>query len=247
MQKRADILMVEKGLVESRAKAQAEIEAGQVFVDDTRVRKPSQKLDERVQLTLKARSQPWVSRAALKLDHAIKHFDLDFEGRSVLDLGASTGGFTQVALTHGAVHVYAVDVGHDQLHSSYKNRNRVTSLEGLNARDLTSATFERPIDALVCDLSFISLKLGLPAAMEICEPGALLVALIKPQFEAGKERVGRGGIVKDVAIHKEIVDGMQTWISAKAPWKVLGVAPSPITGSDGNQEFLIAAEKKTAR
>lgn len=236
--------MVEKGLVESRAKAQVEIEAGQVFIDGTRVRKPSQKLDERVQLTLKARSQPWVSRAALKLDHAIKQFDLDFKGRSVLDLGASTGGFTQVALAQGAIHVYAVDVGHDQLHSSLRKRNRVTSLEGLNARDLTVDTFERPIDALVSDLSFISLKLGLSAAMEICEPGALLVALVKPQFEAGRERVGRGGIVKDVAIHREIVDDMQAWINAKASWKVLGVTPSPITGSDGNQEFLIAAEKK---
>lgn len=244
MQKRADILMVEKGLVESRAKAQAEIEAGQVFIDGARVRKPSQKLDERVQLTLKARSQPWVSRAALKLDHAIKHFDLDFTGRTVLDLGASTGGFSQVVLAHGASHVYAVDVGHDQLHSSLKNRDRVTSFEGLNARDLTPAPFERPINALVSDLSFISLKLGLPAAMEICQPGALLVALIKPQFEAGKERVGRGGIVKDGAIHKEIVDGMQAWINAKAPWQVLGIVPSPITGSNGNQEFLIAAEKK---
>ncbi len=244
MQKRADILLVEQGLVESRARAQVEISAGQVFVGKDPVRKASQRLHEGAELHLKARALPWVSRAALKLGHALAHFDLGLEGRCVLDLGACTGGFSEVALKSGAAHVFAVDVGRGQLHASLKGQERLTSMEGVNARNLVRGDFDRPIDVIVSDLSFISLKLGLSPALEICEPGGTLIALIKPQFEAGKERVGRGGIVKDPSVHKEIVSDIEAWINEKKPWQVLGVTPSPITGSDGNQEFLIAAEKK---
>ena len=244
MQKRADILLVEQGLVESRARAQVEILAGQVFVGKDPVRKASQRLDENSELRMKARALPWVSRAALKLTHALDHFDLGLEGRCILDLGASTGGFSEVALKSGAAYVFAVDVGHGQLHASLKDQDRLTSMEGVNARNLMKSDFDRPVDVIVSDLSFISLRLALPPALEICEPGGILIALIKPQYEAGKDRVGRGGIVKDPSVHKEIVSDIEAWINGKKPWHVLGVTPSPITGSDGNQEFLIAAEKK---
>lgn len=244
MQKRADILLVEQGLVESRAKAQVEISAGQVFAGSEQVRKASQKLDQNSELHLKDRALPWVSRAALKLEHALEHFGLELNEGCVLDLGASTGGFSEVSLKAGAAQVYAVDVGHDQLHPSLKGHKGIVSMEGVNVRNLSKGDFDRPIDAIVADLSFISLKLALPAALDICEEGGILIALIKPQFEAGRARVGRGGIVKDPSVHKEIIDDIEAWINTKAPWQVLGVIPSPITGGDGNQEFLIAAKKK---
>lgn len=221
-----------------------EISAGQVFVGKDPVRKSSQKLPESSRLCLKSRALPWVSRAALKLVHAVDYFDIRLDGRCVLDLGASTGGFSEVALKAGAAHVFAVDVGHDQLHASLKNQERLTSMEGVNVRNLSGTDFDRPIDVVLSDLSFISLKLALPPALDVCDEGGVLMALIKPQFEAGKERVGRGGIVKDPSVHKEIVDGIEAWINARTPWRVLGVTPSPVTGSDGNQEFLIAAKKK---
>lgn len=244
MQKRADILLVEQGLVESRARAQTEILAGHVFAGRNVIRKASQKLDENIEFHLNSRVLPWVSRAALKLDHALKELEISLAGRIVLDLGASTGGFSEVALNAGASHVYAVDVGHDQLHRSLRDHRRLTSLEGVNARDIKAGDFELPIDAVISDLSFISLKLGLPPALDICKEGGVLVALIKPQFEVGKDNVGRGGIVKDPAVHKEVVDEVRSWLGSQQPWQVLGVTPSPVTGGDGNQEFLIAAEKK---
>jgi 23S rRNA (cytidine1920-2'-O)/16S rRNA (cytidine1409-2'-O)-methyltransferase len=243
MSKRADLLLVERGLLDSRARAQAEISAGHVLVDGAPVRKPSQKISETAQLTLAKTLHDWVSRAGQKLDHALTTFGLSLEGRTVLDIGASTGGFTEVALKAGASRVLAIDVGHGQLHASLVSDPRVHSFEGLNAKDLTSEILAASFNTIVCDVSFISLQKALPKALTLAEPDSLLIALIKPQFEVGRKNIARGGIVKDASLHAKVCQDMEDWLNLQAGWQVSGICPSPIEGGDGNKEFLIVATK----
>lgn len=242
---RADQLVVVQELAESRARAQALILAGQVYIGDRQVAKAGDLLPEDAVLTLKGRDHPWVSRGGLKLDHALKSFSLTAEGKTVLDVGASTGGFTDVALTHGAAKVYAVDVGHGQLAWKLREDPRVVVLERTNARHLSRAEVPDAIDLIVCDASFIGLETVLPAALMLAAPAAQLVALIKPQFEVGKGRVGKGGVVRDPALHAEVCERIRGWLEAQG-WTVLGLTESPILGPEGNKEFLIAAERRAA-
>ena len=242
---RADQLMVSQGLAESRTRAQALILAGQVYVADRQVAKAGDLLPEDAVLTLKGRDHPWVSRGGLKLDHALKHFALPVQGKIVLDVGASTGGFTDVALTHGAAKVYAVDVGHGQLAWKLRQDPRVVVLERTNARHLTRAEVPDPVDLIVCDASFIGLATVLPAALALAAPAAVVIALIKPQFEVGKGRVGKGGVVRDPALHAEVCERIHGWLEGQG-WTVLGITESPILGPEGNKEFLIAARRQAA-
>ncbi len=241
---RIDRLLVEKGLAKSRPQALRLIAAGLVTVEGKAVVKAAQKFSENSEIVLTG-DDPcrWVSRAGLKLEHAAAHFALDFRGRVVLDIGASTGGFTEVALEGGAAHVYAVDVGEGQMDAALRADARVTVMEKTNARDLVPEMFARPPDMVVCDASFISLEKILPAALGIAEKGAVLVALIKPQFEAGKGNLGKGGIVKDAELHRQICADTAAFLD-NAGWTVRGLTDSPIDGADGNKEFLICAEKR---
>ena len=240
---RADQALVERGLAESRAKAQALIIAGKVFSGEKRVDKPGQPVKADAPLAVKGQDHPWVSRGGIKLAHALAHFGLSPAGRVCLDVGASTGGFTDVLLQNGAAKVFAVDVGHGQLAWSLRNDARVVVLERTNARHLTSAEIPEPVGALVCDASFIGLRTVLPAAIGLCAPGAWAAALIKPQFEAGPGQVGKGGVVRDPAVHEAVCATIRDWWAALPGWRVLGIEPSPITGPEGNREFLIAAVK----
>lgn len=240
---RADVLLVARGLAESRTRAQALIMAGLVYAGTARVAKPGDLLAEEKELSVKGQEHPYVSRGGVKLAHALEFFALSPAGRVCLDVGASTGGFTDVLLRHGAGHVYAVDVGHGQLAWKLRNDPRVTALEKTNARHLTAEIIPQPLDAVVCDASFIGLRTVLPAALALCAAGAFAVALIKPQFEAGPEHVGKGGVVRDPAVHAAVCARIETWWAGLAGWKVLGLTPSPITGPEGNREFLIAAAK----
>ena len=238
---RADLMLVNSGLVESRAKAQALIMAGLVYAGTARVKKAGDLLPEDAALSVKGQDHPWVSRGGVKLAHGLAHFGFDATDRIGLDVGASTGGFTDVLLTQGAKHVYAIDVGHGQLAWKLRSDPRVTVLEKTNARHLTAEQIPEPIGALVCDASFIGLQTVLPAAMALCAPGAFAVALIKPQFEAGPEHVGKGGVVRDPAVHEAVCTRVETWWSSLPGWQVRGIATSPITGPEGNVEFLIGA------
>lgn len=238
---RADLLLVERGLVESRAKAQAVIMAGLVFTGEKRVAKPGDTLAADAPLELRGQDHPWVSRGGLKLDHGLDHFDLDVTGLTCIDLGASTGGFTDVLLTRGAAKVYAVDVGKGQLAWKLRQDDCVIVLEDTNARYLTCEQVPDEVGLIVCDASFIGLEKILPASMALARPGAHLVALIKPQFQAGPGDVGKGGVVRDPAVHERVCEEMRAWIDAQPGWRVLGIAESPITGPAGNKEFLIAA------
>jgi 23S rRNA (cytidine1920-2'-O)/16S rRNA (cytidine1409-2'-O)-methyltransferase len=242
---RADLALVERGVFESRAKARAAIEAGLVRVDGVALKKPSDMIAADAAIEASA-PHPWVSRAGLKLVAGLDAFAINPAGRLCLDIGSSTGGFTQVLLARGAARVVAVDVGHDQLHASLRGDARVLSLEATDARTLTPALLAQhgtgtAPSLVVCDASFISLKLVLPAALALCGPGADLVALIKPQFEAGRGRV-RKGIVRDAAVHAEVCTTIAAWL-AELGWQVKGVVPSPIDGGDGNREFLVAATR----
>ncbi len=241
--KRLDLLLVEKAFAPSRARAQATIKAGKVRVAGQLVLKPAQEVDPDAEIAVESLDHPYVSRAALKLVHALDHFDINCRDKYCLDLGASTGGFTQVLLERGAGRVVAIDVGHGQLSPLVAQSPKVLSLEGVNAKDLTAALFERAPELLVSDLSFISLKKALPVALALAAPGAMLAALIKPQFEAGRERVGRGGIVRDPVLHEEICEDISRWLADEQGWQVRGITPSPIEGGDGNREFLIVAVK----
>ena len=241
---RADLLLVATGLAESRARAQALILAGKVFTNDKRVEKAGDLLPEGAALEVRGQDHPWVSRGGIKLAHGLAQFGLDPAGRCCLDLGASTGGFTHVLLHHGAAKVYAVDVGHGQLDWKLRNDPRVVVLEKTNARYLDAAAIPEPIGALVCDASFIGLRTILPAPLGLCAPGAFAVALIKPQFEAGPGQVGKGGVVRDPALHRAICDTTSNWWADLPGWQVLGVTESPITGPEGNKEFLIAARRE---
>ncbi|MEM7123262.1 MAG: TlyA family RNA methyltransferase [Pseudomonadota bacterium] len=241
--RRLDQLLVDRGLAENRTRAQALIMAGLVFSNDKRLDKPGHQIADDSDLDVRGKDHPWVGRGGLKLDHALGHFDLDVTGKTALDLGASTGGFTDVLLTRGAAHVYAVDVGHGQLAWKLREDARVTVLEKTNARDLDKDLIVQPVDVITADLSFISLKTALPASLALAAPGALLVALIKPQFEAGRGEVSKGGIVTDPEVHEAVCRDIESWLSDQPYWQVIGITPSPVTGADGNKEFLIAAGK----
>ena len=239
--RRADQLLVERGLVESRARAQALILAGKVFSGTRRVDKAGDTLPEDAALEVRGQDHPWVSRGGLKLDHALAHFGLSPAGRACLDVGASTGGFTDVLLHHGAARVHAVDVGHGQLAWRLRTDPRVVVHERTNARYLSRETVPEPVGALVCDASFIGLSTLLPAPLALCAPGAWAVALIKPQFEAGPGAVGARGVVRDAAVHRRVCAQVESWWAGLEGWRVRGVVESPITGPEGNREFLIAA------
>ena len=239
--RRADQLLVDRGLVESRTRAQALILAGKIFSGERRVEKAGDPLAEDAKLEVRGQDHPWVSRGGLKLQHALAEFVLSPQGRICLDIGASTGGFTDVLLTHGAARVHAVDVGHGQLAWKLRTDPRVVVHEKTNARYLTAETIADPIGALVCDASFIGLATLLPAPLALCAPGAWAVALIKPQFEAGRDRVGRKGVVRDPAVHAAVCERVRQWWAGLPGWVVLGIAESPITGPEGNREFLLAA------
>ena len=241
--RRADQLLVERGLVESRARAQALILAGKVFSGERRVAKAGDLLAGEAALAVRGQDHPWVSRGGLKLDHALGHFGLSPAGLVCLDVGASTGGFTDVLLHHGAAGVHAVDVGHGQLAWRLRGDPRVTVHERTNARHLTAAHIPEPIGALVCDASFIGLPTLLPAPLALCAPGAWAVALIKPQFEAGPGAVGSKGVVRDPAVHRAVCERVASWWERLEGWTVLGTEESPITGPEGNREFLIAARR----
>lgn len=240
---RVDQLLVERGLAESRAKAQALVMAGLVFSGGKRVEKPGATLAAEAPLAVKGKPHPWVSRGGVKLAHALEHFGIEPAGQVCLDVGASTGGFTEVLLAKGAAKVYAVDVGHGQLDWKLRADKRVVVLERTNARHLTREIVPEPIDLVVCDASFIGLRTVLPAPLTLTKPAAALVALIKPQFEAGPEKVGKGGIVRDEAVRAEVCETIRAWLAGQPRWHVLGIAASPIEGADGNKEFLIAARK----
>lgn len=238
---RADQLLVDRGLVESRNRAQALILAGKVYSGDRRVEKAGQPMAEDAALEIKGQDHPWVSRGGLKLAHGLAHFAYSAEGRIGLDVGASTGGFTDVLLANGAAKVHAVDVGHGQLAWRLRTDPRVIVYEKTNARHLTATVVPDQIAALVCDASFIGLATLLPAPLSLCAPGAWAIALIKPQFEAGPSQVGSKGVVRDPAVHAEVCARVQGWWATLPGWFVDGVVESPITGPEGNREFMIGA------
>ncbi len=239
---RADQLLVERGLAESRARAQALILAGLAFSSTAKIAKAGQLLAADAPLELKGRDHPWVSRGGIKLAHALAHFALNPAGCVAMDIGSSTGGFTDVLLTNGAAHVFAVDSGTNQLAWQLRQDERVTVLEQTSARILTPTLINQPCNWVVCDASFISLAKVLEAPLALAVPGAQLVALIKPQFEVRKSEVGKGGVVRDPALHQHVCDDVAGWLT-DSRWDVQGITQSPITGPSGNVEFLIAARK----
>jgi len=239
---RADLALVERGLADSRTRAQALILAGLVFSGEQRVSKAGDLIKADQPLDLRGQDHPWVSRGGLKLDHAIAHFGLSPAGLTCLDVGASTGGFTDVLLHHGATKVFAVDVGHGQLAWKLRNDQRVVVMERVNARYLTTEQIPDPIQAIVCDASFIGLRTVLPAPLALAAPGAWAVTLIKPQFEVGPA-IAKGGVVRDPAVHDRVCAEIRDWWSQLPGWQVLGIEASPILGPEGNREFLIAARR----
>ncbi|MGA8383356.1 MAG: TlyA family RNA methyltransferase [Stellaceae bacterium] len=239
--RRADQLLVERGLAESRARAQALILAGSVFEGERRIAKAGDQLATDAALRVKGRGHPWVSRGGVKLAHALDHFGIDVSARIALDIGASTGGFTDVLLARGAQLVYAVDVGHGQLAWKLRHDPRVIVHERLNARSLTREQIPEPVDIIACDASFIGLAKVLQAPLTLAAAGAALVALVKPQFEAGREHVGKSGVVRDPAIHIAVCERAAEWVGAQPGWTVIGVVESPILGPEGNREFFLYA------
>jgi len=237
---RADQLIADRGLADSRTRAQALIMAGLAFVGDRKIDKPGQMLAEDVLVEVKGRDHPWVSRGGVKLAHGLDYFGWDVTGTVAIDVGSSTGGFTDVLLTKGAARVYAVDSGTNQLAWKLRQDDRVIVHEQTSARILTDAHIPEPIDLIVCDASFIGLAKVLDAPMRFARPGARLLALIKPQFEAGRDEVGKGGVVRDPAIHDRVCRDVAEWLTDRG-WTVIGVTQSPITGPEGNIEFLIGA------
>ena len=241
---RLDELLVHRGLYASRSRARDAILRGAIRVDGEAIAKPGALAGEACKLETIDPAKNYVSRAALKLITALDHFKFSPEGKNALDIGASTGGFTQVLLERGARHVTAIDVGHGQMHASLLNDSRITNFEGLNARSLSSEHLGgRLVSFIVSDVSFISLKLALPNALELAEVGAQCVLLVKPQFEAGRDAIGKGGLLKDKSLGALIAAELETWLGTQTGWRALGTCLSPIEGGDGNQEYLLAGVK----
>jgi 23S rRNA (cytidine1920-2'-O)/16S rRNA (cytidine1409-2'-O)-methyltransferase len=239
---RADQMLVDRGLAESRARAQALILAGLVFSGERKIDKAGQAIAADAPLSVRGKDHPWVSRGGIKLAHGLDHTGWEVSGAVALDVGSSTGGFTDVLLQRGAAKVFAIDVGTNQLAWSLRQDPRVIVHEQTNARYLTDEIVTEPVDIIVCDASFISLAKVLDKALDFARPGGRLVALIKPQFEAGRTEIGKGGVVRDPDVHARVRDEVAAWLESRG-WAVEGVTPSPITGPEGNVEFLIAARK----
>jgi 23S rRNA (cytidine1920-2'-O)/16S rRNA (cytidine1409-2'-O)-methyltransferase len=235
-------LLVSRGLTESRTRAQALIMAGAVFSGEKKLAKPGDLLGEDAPLEVRGKDHPWVSRGGIKLDHGLTHFGFDATGAVALDVGSSTGGFTDVLLSRGAAKVYAVDVGTNQLAWKLRQDSRVIVHEQTNARSLNAAVIPDPVDIIVCDASFIGLAKVLEAPLKLAKPTAKLVALIKPQFEAGRAEVGKGGVVRDPAVRARVCTAAKVWVESQG-WKGVGIVQSPITGPEGNVEFLMGALK----
>ncbi|MDF2095797.1 TlyA family RNA methyltransferase [Aquibaculum arenosum] len=240
---RVDRLLLDRGLAESRSRAQALVAAGKVESAGRVIAKAGEQLPVDAPLVITGRDHPWVSRGGLKLAHGLEHFGIDPREAVCLDIGASTGGFTDVLLHQGARRVYAVDVGRDQLAAKLRSDPRVISLEGVNARYLNAGQIGEAVDLLVCDASFISLTLLLPAGLELVAHGGQLLVLVKPQFELEREALGKGGVVRDPALHQRACARVRDWLSGRPGWEILGLTDSPITGPNGNREFLLAARK----
>lgn len=241
---RLDTLMAERGLVDSRARARDAVLRGHVRVDGTLAEKPSLSVATDAAIEVSDPAQGFVARSALKLAAALDAFAIDPAGRDCLDIGLSTGGFAQLLLQRGARHVTGIDVGREQLHSSLRDEPRLTAIEGLNARDLSPEHLsERQIDLLVCDVSFISVRLALPPALDLLPAGAEGVILVKPQFEAGREAIGRGGLLRDPERAPEVADDVRGWLDAETGWRSQDLIPSPLPGGDGNREFLLWIRK----
>jgi len=240
--KRVDQLLVERGLAESRSRAQAYIMAGNVYTGEQKIAKPGQQVKEDINLEVRGKEHPWVSRGGLKLVQGIDEFKIDVTDMTVIDVGASTGGFTDVCLEKGAKKVYAVDVGHGQLAWKIRNDERVVVLEKTNARYLTDAEIPEKVNLIVCDASFIGLQTVLPSPMKRAQEDCVLIALIKPQFKVGKGKVGKGGVVREPELHKEVCDKIENWLRDEMDgWNLIGITQSPIKGPEGNIEFLIGA------
>jgi 23S rRNA (cytidine1920-2'-O)/16S rRNA (cytidine1409-2'-O)-methyltransferase len=240
--RRLDQLLVERGLAESRTRAQALVMAGVVFSGESKLAKPGQQLAADAPLEVRGRDHPWVSRGGIKLAHALDAFGLDPAGATAMDIGSSTGGFTDVLLQRGAARVFAVDAGTNQLAWKLRQDPRVTVLEQTSARILTTDLLDAPCNWVVCDASFIGLAKVLQRPLVLAAPDCRLVALIKPQFEVGREEVGKGGVVRDPALHTRVCDEVRAWLEGEG-WRVQGIEPSPITGPEGNVEFLISASR----
>ena len=241
--RRVDQALIQDGLIEEITRAQALIMAGKVYLGEQKIYKPGHLVACDAILTVRGQEHPWVSRGRQKLDHAIQHFGLDPTAAVAADLGCSTGGFTDVLLHYGASRVYAVDVGNGQLAWKLREDQRVVVMERTNARHLTMDKIPEPLNWIVCDASFIGLRTILPAAMALAAPDCVLIALIKPQFEARKDQIGKGGVVRDAALHNEICQIIADWLAAQPDWEVIGISPSPILGPEGNKEFLIAGRR----
>jgi 23S rRNA (cytidine1920-2'-O)/16S rRNA (cytidine1409-2'-O)-methyltransferase len=239
---RIDQLLVDRGLAESRTRAQALVLAGLVFAGETKIAKAGQTVACDAPIEVRGRDHPWVSRGGIKLAHAIEHFGLDPAGSIAMDIGSSTGGFTDVLLTKGAMRVFAVDSGTNQLAWKLRQDPRVTVLEQTSARILTPEQIDAPCDWVVCDASFIGLAKVLDVPLRLATPRCTLVALIKPQFEVGRGEVGKGGVVRDPALHARVCDEVRVWLEGGG-WQVAGIVVSPITGPEGNVEFLICAKR----
>lgn len=242
MGQRLDIYCAEHDIAQSRSRAQNMIKNGKIAVNGEIIRKPGHMLDEGDKVTAVEADHPWVSRAALKLEHALSHFHIDVKGKVAMDIGSSTGGFTEVLLHHGAAHIFAIDSGTDQMVSPLRDDSRITLYQQTNARHITTDMIDRPVDVLVCDASFIALEQVLPRPMEYVATQGHVIALIKPQFEAGKGNIGKGGIVKDSELHDHICDKILKWLTHMG-WTPIGLCDSPLIGGSGNKEFLVAAIK----
>jgi 23S rRNA (cytidine1920-2'-O)/16S rRNA (cytidine1409-2'-O)-methyltransferase len=239
LRRRIDQLLVDRGLFESRAKARAAIEAGGVRADGRTIERPSELIEDSADIAAEP-AHGYVGRGALKLEHALTLWPTPVAGKVVLDVGASTGGFTEVLLNRGARRVYAVDVGHGQLHAKIASDPRVTNLEGVDARELTRELMPEPPDLVVCDASFIGLAKVLPRALDLAAPDAVLIALVKPQFEAGPADVGKGGQVKDPSVHARVLKEVEDWLASRG-WRMTDTAESPIVGKSGAREHLVRA------
>ena len=246
MKTRADQLLVDRGLADSRSKAQALILAGLVFSGERRIDKAGQPLAPDSELEVRGKDHPWVSRGGIKLAHALAHFGWDVTEAVALDVGSSTGGFTDVLLQRGARKVFAVDVGTNQLAWKLRQDPRVVVHEQTNARYLTDAVVTEPVDLIVCDASFIGLAKVLDRALDFARPGGRLIALVKPQFEAERSEIGKSGVVRDAQVHDRVCAAAADWLVSRG-WRVEGITPSPITGPEGNVEFLLAAVREDSR